>query len=88
MARRLRWSLGRPVRECCCGTKSRESFAVTGGHVASFSCPENDRRVRKTTAVGAGVVAECRSALDGSHWSFRVTFKQGLGHFTLEEKLS
>jgi len=23
--------------------------------------------------VGAGVVAECRSALDGSHWSFRVT---------------
>jgi hypothetical protein len=45
-------------------------------------------RVRKTTAVGAGVVAECRSALDGSHWSFRVTFKQGLGHFTLEEKLS
>jgi len=52
-----------------------------GGDGASTSCPA-------TPAVVPGAVVECRGVVGGSHWTFRVTFNDGLGHFTLDEKVS
>jgi Domain of unknown function (DUF4333) len=52
-----------------------------GGDGASLSCPA-------TPAVVPGAVVECPGVVGGSHWTFRVTFKDGLGHFTLDEKVS
>ena len=52
-----------------------------GGDGASMSCPA-------TPAVVAGAVVECPGVVGGSHWTFRVTFSDRLGHFTLDEKVS
>lgn len=52
----------------------------SGGDVTSISCPA-------TPAVVAGAVVECHGAVDGSSWDFRVTFEDGSGNFTLDEKL-
>jgi hypothetical protein len=52
-----------------------------GGEVTSLSCPP-------TPAVVLGAVSVCQGMVDGSRWSFQVTFRDRLGHFTLEEKLS
>jgi hypothetical protein len=51
------------------------------GEVTSVSCPP-------TPAVVVGAVTVCQGGVDGSDWTFRVTFRDRLGHFTLEEKLS
>jgi hypothetical protein len=53
---------------------------ANGGDVGSISCPA-------TPAVGASVVATCHGVVDQSNWSFQVTFTDGLGHFTLDEKV-
>jgi hypothetical protein len=53
----------------------------SGGDVTSISCPA-------TRAVVPGAVAECQGSVDGFSWSFRVTFEDGSGHFTLDEKMS
>jgi len=52
-----------------------------GGNVGSMSCPA-------TQAVVTGAVTECHGEVDGSNWSYRVTFEDAMGHFTLDEKLS
>ena len=51
-----------------------------GGNVGSVTCPD-------TQEVRSGAVVVCRGAMDGSSWDFRVTFDDGLGHFTLDEKV-
>lgn len=51
------------------------------GEVTSMSCPA-------TPAVVADAVTECSGTVDGSPWRFKVTFQDGLGHFTLVEKVS
>lgn len=53
---------------------------ANGGTVKSVSCPA-------TPAVLAGVVTTCHGDVDSSAWSFQVTFTDGLGHFTLDEKV-
>jgi hypothetical protein len=53
---------------------------IAGGDPTSVSCPATD-------VVVAGAVAECHGVMDGSSWTFRVTFDDGLGHFTLDEKV-
>ncbi len=53
---------------------------ANGGSVKSVSCPA-------TPAVLAGVVTTCHGDVDSSAWSFQVTFTDGLGHFTLDEKV-
>ena len=51
-----------------------------GGTVKSVSCPA-------TPAVVAGAVTTCHGEVDSSTWSFQVSFTDGLGHFTLDEKV-
>lgn len=51
-----------------------------GGDMGSVTCPD-------TREVKSEAVVECRGAMDGSSWDFRVTFEDGLGHFTLDEKV-
>jgi len=51
-----------------------------GGNVGSVTCAD-------TQEVRSGAVVGCRGAMDGSSWDFRVTFDDGLGHFTLDEKV-
>lgn len=50
------------------------------GAVTSVACPA-------TPAVVAGAVTLCQGVVDGSSWSYRVTFEDGMGHFTLDEKV-
>jgi hypothetical protein len=59
----------------------RRLVRANGGNVSSVSCPA-------TPAVAPGAVTECRGVVDGSQWGFQVTFKDGLGHFTLDEKVN
>jgi hypothetical protein len=33
-------------------------------------------------------VTVCHGTVDGSDWTFRLTFEDLLGHFTLEQKVS
>jgi hypothetical protein len=50
------------------------------GEVTSMSCPA-------TPSVVADAVTVCHGKIDGSDASFKVTFEDGLGHFTLDEKV-
>jgi|SRR5450631_626188 len=52
-----------------------------GGDVKSISCPA-------TPVVVATAVTVCQGVVDGSNWTFRLTFEDLLGHFTLEQKVS
>jgi hypothetical protein len=52
-----------------------------GLDVARMACPA-------TPAVVADAVTICHGSVDGADWSFRVTFQDGLGHFTLDEKVT
>jgi len=52
-----------------------------GGDVTSMTCAA-------TPVVGATTVTLCHGAVDGSNWTFRLTFEDPLGHFTLEQKVS
>jgi hypothetical protein len=52
-----------------------------GGDVTSMSCPASVDR-------GSGGGDRVPRVVDGSNWSFRVTFEDGSGHFTLDEKVS
>ena len=52
-----------------------------GLDVRQMSCPA-------TSAVVADAVTVCHGMVDGADWSFRVTFEDGLGHFTLDEKVT
>jgi hypothetical protein len=52
-----------------------------GGDVKSISCPA-------TRVVVATAVTVCHGVVDGSEWTFRLTFEDLLGHFTLEQKLT
>jgi hypothetical protein len=52
-----------------------------GGDVKSISCPS-------TSVVVATAVTVCHGAVDGSNWTFRLTFEDLVGHFTLEQKVS
>jgi hypothetical protein len=52
-----------------------------GGDVKSISCPA-------TPVVVATAVTVCQGVVDGSGWTFRLTFEDLLGHFTLEQKVS
>lgn len=47
------------------------------GDVASMTCPQ--------TPVATDVVVECRGEVDGFDARIKVTFEDGLGHFTLME---
>jgi hypothetical protein len=49
------------------------------GDVTSITCPA-------TPVVATKVVTVCDGIVDGTDWSFKVTFEDGLGHFTLDEK--
>jgi len=50
-----------------------------GLDVTQLSCPE-------TPEVVADAVTVCQGVADGGDWSFKVTFKDGLGHFALDQK--
>jgi hypothetical protein len=52
-----------------------------GGDVKSMTCPA-------TPAVVSTAVTVCHGVVDGSSWTFRLTFEDLLGHFTLEQKVS
>jgi hypothetical protein len=50
-----------------------------GLDVTQLSCPE-------TPEVVADAVTVCQGVADSGEWSFKVTFKDGLGHFALDQK--
>jgi hypothetical protein len=50
-----------------------------GLDVTQLSCPA-------TPEVVADAVTVCQGVVDGADWSFKVTFKDGLGHFALDQK--
>jgi hypothetical protein len=52
-----------------------------GLDVTKMSCPA-------TPVVVPEAVTVCHGMVDGADWSFRVTFEDGLGHFTLDEKVT
>jgi hypothetical protein len=67
------------------GTQLQDEVArvirADGGDVKSISCPA-------TPVVVATAVTVCQGVVDGSGWTFRLTFEDLLGHFTLEQKVS
>ncbi len=46
------------------------------------------RNCLQAPLVVATAVTVCHGAVDGSDWTFRLTFEDLLGHFTLEQKVS
>jgi hypothetical protein len=53
--------------------------AGNGGDVTAVACPA-------TPNVAKGVVTACHGVVDGTDWSYKVTFQDGLGHFNLDEQ--
>jgi len=70
------------------GFKGTAPQVVAGRAYAGAMLEDEVSRMERDVGgeeVRAGAVSTCHGVIDGSNWDLRVTFDDGLGHFTLDE---